>query len=259
MKKHLLFYLIAFSLVLGISSGVLALSFTPFQVPGTGQTAAFDINNKNQVVGTTFTCCFFDIHGFERFPNGSFLFPIDVPGAEATYAAGIDDSGNIVGTFEDANEVEHCFYRSKAGAFTQIDVPNSFKAVGTECNGINNLGEIVGSYLTTEVGTGEVMTHGFHRSASAFFSKINCKGAESTEANAINDKSQIVGECEFEGTTGETSGTEVGTSKTDSFLLASPFGIPQFTKFNPPGVFPESEAFGINNLRKRQQQYSLSG
>ncbi len=30
-------------------------------------------------------------------------------------------------------------------------------------------------------------------------------------------------------------------------MLASPFGLSQVTKFDPPGVAPESEAFGIND------------
>ncbi len=105
MKKRLSFYLMAISRALGLSAGARALNFTPFQVPGTDNTAANDINNKDQFVGATFSCCFSNLQGFERFPNGSFLTFV-VPGADETFAAGIYDNGNIVGTFLDTNEVE---------------------------------------------------------------------------------------------------------------------------------------------------------
>jgi uncharacterized membrane protein len=79
--------------------------------------------------------------------------------------------------------------RSKAGAFTQIDVPFA-GATDTECNGINNLGEIVGGYF-------KVQNFGFYRSPSGFFTKIDPPSSTDSEANGINDSTVIVGNATY--------------------------------------------------------------
>ncbi len=65
----------------------------------------------------------------------------DVPGATGTYANGINDSGQIVGSYVDVAGRFHGFLDS-GGSFTTIDVPGSTK--GTIAAGINNAGQIVG-------------------------------------------------------------------------------------------------------------------
>src|SRR5215213_5133587 len=57
---------------------------------------------------------------------------IDVPGATETRALGINDAGQIVGTFQ-GNIRFHSFLNT-GGSFTQIDVPGAFI---TEALGIN--------------------------------------------------------------------------------------------------------------------------
>src|SRR5215467_646140 len=65
---------------------------------------------------------------------------IDVPGAINTQAFGINDSGQIVGFFDDALG-GHGFVLDTGGNFTTIDVPG---ASSTRAFGINDSGQIVG-------------------------------------------------------------------------------------------------------------------
>jgi probable HAF family extracellular repeat protein len=75
---------------------------------------------------------------------------IDAPGATDTSARGINDAGQIVGTFSDSTGF-HGFLNA-GGSFTQIDVPD---ATNTQAFGINDAGQIVGLFIDS---TGE---HGF--------------------------------------------------------------------------------------------------
>jgi probable HAF family extracellular repeat protein len=70
------------------------------------------------------------------------LKKIDFPRSTFTQALGINNSGDIVGDYNDANGVMHGFeYRD--GNFRSIDVPG---ASATTVNGINNQGWIVGFF-----------------------------------------------------------------------------------------------------------------
>jgi probable HAF family extracellular repeat protein len=70
---------------------------------------------------------------------------INVPGAIDTCAFGINDTGQIVGTFVDSTMANHGFLYS-GGSFTTIDVR---RATGTFAQGINNRRQIVGWFLDT--------------------------------------------------------------------------------------------------------------
>ena len=67
---------------------------------------------------------------------------IDVPGATATVASGINNRGQIVGDYFAGDFVLHGFLLDK-GTFTTIDVAG---ALETHALGINDRGEIVGFY-----------------------------------------------------------------------------------------------------------------
>jgi probable HAF family extracellular repeat protein len=75
---------------------------------------------------------------------------IDVPGATFTDAAGINNAGQIVGTFSDATGT-HGFLNT-GGVFATINVPGAFV---TQAFGINDAGQVVGFFGDA---TG---THGF--------------------------------------------------------------------------------------------------
>jgi probable HAF family extracellular repeat protein len=81
---------------------------------------------------------------------------IEIPGSSnrqlfscrinSTAAQGINNMGQIVGSFLDTNNIRHGFLW-QAGTFTQIDVPG---AISTEANGINNSSQIVGAFVVPE-------------------------------------------------------------------------------------------------------------
>ena len=70
--------------------------FTPFGVPGSKSTAAWDTNPSGEIVGV-FTDQSNKTHGFLRTDDD--YLSIDFPGATATRAFGINARGDIVGTY----------------------------------------------------------------------------------------------------------------------------------------------------------------
>ena len=108
---------------------------------------------------------------------------IDVPGAPATYAFGINNTGQIVGyTLDSASGDIHSFLYS-GGSFTTINVPG---ATVTQPIGINDVGQIVGSFADSAN-----VYHGFIYSGGTF-ATIDAPGATGTYPYGINDAGQIV-------------------------------------------------------------------
>lgn len=109
---------------------------------------------------------------------------IDVPGAIATEAHGINSAGQIVGEFGGGHG--HGFVRTAAGAFATIDVPG---AIGTSADGINDAGQIVGVYWKTL----NLEWGGLVRTAEGVLTTFDVPGASLTAAKGINGAGQIVG------------------------------------------------------------------
>lgn len=113
---------------------------------------------------------------------------IDFPGPLQNLGAnGINDRGDIVGSYGGFNEGTHGYLYSE-GIFTTIDVPGAIDY--TVATGINNSGNIVGTY--SPAGSG-----GLHRGflyAGGNFTLIDVPGAVGgTDVNGINDFGEIVG------------------------------------------------------------------
>jgi hypothetical protein len=84
----------------------------------------------------------YDTHGF-LYSGGSYT-TLDVPGAAQTILNGINDAGQIVGSFSMVGyPYPHAFVMS-GGSHTTLDVPG---AISTTAYGINDAGQIVGSYV----------------------------------------------------------------------------------------------------------------
>lgn len=98
---------------------------------------ATDINNAGQIVGCYDTCT----RGFLL--SGSTFTPIDVPGALVTAPHGINDAGEIVGSYYDGTTLRG--FHFDGTTFTTIDAPG---AVITSVFRINNSGAVVGYYVT---------------------------------------------------------------------------------------------------------------
>jgi len=118
-------------------------SFTFMDLPGVlivgrgNETMA--INDSGQVVGTVQRGGV--DHGFLF--GGREVTQIDVSGSIASRATGINNGGQIVGSFRDASQIERGFLRNKDGSITVIEAPlvSSIAAVG-----INDRAEIVGLF-----------------------------------------------------------------------------------------------------------------
>jgi uncharacterized membrane protein len=122
-------------------------TFTKIEMPGGADLtiSASRINNVGQSVGSVI-----DTHAF---PQGGFLdinnvfTHVNVPGAFPGYVAanGINNGHQIVGTFGGSFfPILDQGFLDKDNVFTTIDVPGGSS---TNVYGINNVGQIVGSFL----------------------------------------------------------------------------------------------------------------
>jgi len=143
------------------------------------------------------------------------FFTINYPGASATTPYGINDVGQIVGTYSDVNGVIHGFVWI-LGSFTTIDVPGSPQ---TQARGINRRGDIVGIYRGTDG-----FDHGFLLSDGAF-TTIDVPAASNTMLHGINDRGQIVGQYIGTGIHGFVFDRGSFTEIAHTGGLTAPFGI----------------------------------
>lgn len=210
-------------------------SIAEFNVNYNG-TWASGINNSGQIVGY-----YYDIDGFTHgflLENGVYT-EIDDPNAaptgqwtyqNGTYAYDINNLGQIVGYYYDADANAHGFLLDH-GVYTELDFPGAistqacgindsgeivgdfanageiiqpfvleggeYTAPGPVANssfsialGINNKGQIVGIYL--DFGTGEQLANGYLLEDGIYYD-IDVPGAASTSLTGINDSGDIVG------------------------------------------------------------------
>src|SRR5262245_29726881 len=101
-----------------------------------------------------------------------------IPGATQMTANGINDHGQVVGQFTDAQGNAHGFIY-EADSFCQLDYPD---ATGTNLLDINNLGQIVGicSTLTAAVG--------FLYDRGVFSPPLTFPGSGGVTPNGLNDR-----------------------------------------------------------------------
>jgi probable HAF family extracellular repeat protein len=144
-------------------------------------TSAQGINDVGQVVGHYLAAGLY--HGF-LYSGGTYT-TLDAPGATQTQAYGINNVGlgQIVGAYSDGS-VNHGFTYD-GSTYTTLDDP--FGTNGTQLLGINNLGQIVGSYIDA---SGH--SHGFLYSGGGFTTLDDPSGTD-TVATGINELGQIVG------------------------------------------------------------------
>ena len=151
---------------------------------------------------------------------------IDVPGATSTVGNGINDAGQIVGTYDN----QHGFLFSN-GSYTTVDVAG---VQFTQASGINASGQIVG-YYGGPTFSGQL--NGFLLSGGVY-TTLGVPGSTLTAAFGINASGQIVG-------------TYSAPSGGGSFLLTNG----NYTTLNSiPGSFFTS-AVGINDASQIVGQY----
>jgi uncharacterized membrane protein len=111
--------------------------------------------------------------------------PIDYPGAITTDASGINSSGEIVGTYTDANSVGHGF-RLDRGVYSTIDYPG---ALNTTAISINSRGDIAGFFLDPAN-----QWHGFELSDGSYFVQDYPGATTGTFTLGIGANGTLVGE-----------------------------------------------------------------
>jgi probable HAF family extracellular repeat protein len=126
--------------------------YTTIDPPGAFNTYVTGINNKSQIVGNYTEASGGFPHGF-IFSHGTYTI-LNFPGAVVTNPYSINDLGEVVGFYEDGvagpgpggagGQItsQYAFVYS-AGTYTVIAPPGS---LSPQAFGINNKGQIVGSY-----------------------------------------------------------------------------------------------------------------
>ncbi len=175
--------------------------FTQVIFPNSDSTIPAGINASGDIVGWYLDKV--GMHGFLL--SGGVYTSIDFPGAAAfTQAWKINDTGEIVGRYEGANDNKRHMFVLSNGSFTPVpDVPGAFETAVVEDGGLNSAGHIVSQYsssrgcaLFTSVGC----IHGFLLSGGVY-TTIDPPGATGTLALGVNTSDQIVGG--FEDTSGK--------------------------------------------------------
>jgi uncharacterized membrane protein len=108
----------------------------------------------------------------------------NVPGAVRTQALGLNENGQVVGMYIDANNVIHGFLHSGAG-FTTVDDPLGISSVAA---GINDPGRIVGDYTDANG-----LTHGFFDNKGSFSTLDDPLSVGGTFAEGLNEPGRVVG------------------------------------------------------------------
>ncbi len=194
-----------------ISKNERTLHFTRLDYPGAAQTLVLGINNRGVVVGT-YSDGEGTQHGFVRFPASlprrePRWISIDAPDAVAdptmfyefgsrlkTSAFSINDNGDIVGQYADAEGIGHGFML-REGRYRAVDVPNAFDAPGgdggTMATHINNRSEIAGAFGGT-MPDNSLIRLGFVKSAGRY-TPLAPAGSIYTQAYAISDNGIVGG------------------------------------------------------------------
>jgi uncharacterized membrane protein len=151
---------------------------------------------------------------------------LDVPGAASTAASGVNDAGQIVGSYADASG-SHGFVWDGT-TYTALDFPG---ATATAAGGINDGGAIAGTYTASGRTYGFVKEGATYRSFEVPPEEVFGVHFE-TRANAINDGGVVVGSTSFlSDTQGSYSTSGVGSTQawnvflSDTFTTSGAFGI----------------------------------
>jgi uncharacterized membrane protein len=136
-----------------------------------------------RVVGLSRTVSWRDALMSDQTGSARACTQIDVPGAQITSAQGINARGDIVGRFNDANNVVHGFLLPKHGPMVVIDRPNS---TFNSALAINSKGVIVGNWEDPQTRRGFIWKDGQ-------FTDVQFPGSSFTSAPSINESGDVAG------------------------------------------------------------------
>ena len=128
---------------------------------------------------------FIDASGVRRGFSGDAI--VEAPGASATYADFVSWTGNIVGSYADAEGTYHAYMRSSVGRFLSIDLPNATNLEYFFLHGLNNARAVVGRAKAAE----DVPRT--YVGSPLNLQELQVPGSVSTEGWNINQDGSIVG------------------------------------------------------------------
>jgi len=112
----------------------------------------------------------------------------DYPGSTGTELAGINDGGQIIGSFSTASTYGQGFIRNADGSLIPIVLP--YQSIDSPPGGINASGQVVGAFFNP----GTFFSPGYLRSTAGTYSIITDPiNPNNSGAGAINDAGQMVG------------------------------------------------------------------
>lgn len=191
---------------------------------------AIGINNSGQVVGY-----------YGSYPNTSYLYngrnyaeTINDPNANylGTAAYGINNNGDVTGYFYNG---KNGYYANgfvyNGSTYTTLNDPNvteSNSPYGTWASGINDYGQVVGSFTSSASGSslGFVYNNGN-------YTNINDPNGTSTGAYGINNSGVVVGSF---------------TSSESGYSLGFIYNNGNYTTIDDPYATKGTSALGINNI-----------
>jgi uncharacterized membrane protein len=178
----------AFEPQLSLASGFLGhedFDYTVIRHPEGTHTYVNRMNARGQVVGD-----FLDASGrWDGFLHHEGGFErISFPGSAWTYAYGINDRGDIVGTYS-AGGIQSAYILAK-GEYRKLDAPPGYQ---TRAYDINSRGTVSGAYHTGAAGTKwqpAIWEQDFFTPLPVITSTL---GADMAEGFGINDRGEVVG------------------------------------------------------------------
>lgn len=157
-------------------------TITTFDVAGAADTGGISINNNGVIAGNYAGTS--NWQPFVRYADGT-ITAYDVSGvSNCACTTGINDSGTIVGWYDDSSGFDHGFLITTDGTITTFDVPG---AVTTQPSGINAEGYVVGGYSTTSGG------HGFIMAPDGNFTSFDDPDGTGVFPMSINDNGDVAG------------------------------------------------------------------
>ena len=161
------------------------------------------------------------------------------PGSPFSWVRGINNKGDVVGDYADANWVFRGFLRTHTGTFVTINPP---AAVGcqlcTSAFSINDAGVIVGAYRDSNN-----VLHGFRRSPRGIYTTVDFPGAPDSQLTGVNNLGHNSGVYDL----GNLGSTQCPGPQCQAISFIRRAGV--FNAFEDPDAAPETTfAFSINDL-----------
>ena len=191
-----------------------------YDFPGAVQTEIYGYSDSTGAMTGNFT----DASGVRRGFSGDEI--IEYPGATETYATFVNDVGNVVGSYVDAEGIYHVYVRGPGGSFATLDIPVGSDPEYFFLQGINNaliavgraraVGDVPRTYAGNPIGLQE----------------LKFPGSVSTEGWNVNQDGSIVGH--YDSADGRRHG----------FIARPKAGTPQAR----PGVVPPALNYTFESI-----------